>query len=132
MQKVGAFAIILDADDRVLLCHRTDMDAWNLPGGAVEPMEAPWDAARREVSEEVGLEVQVEKLLGVYAIPSTETIAFTFLCVQAGGCIRLSDEADDIQWFHQNHLPATTLPRHAERIADLRNNCIKASLRVQA
>lgn len=132
MQKVGAFAIILDADARVLLCHRTDIDAWNLPGGTVESREVPWDAVRREVLEEVGLHVQVEKLLGVYAIPSVETIAFTFLCMQVGGSIRLSDEADDIQWFYPSNLPVNTLPRHAERITDLKDACTKAFLRVQA
>ena len=41
----GAFAIIYDDERRVLLCHRRDVDAWNLPGGRVEDNEAPWDAA---------------------------------------------------------------------------------------
>lgn len=33
---IAAFAVILDELDRVLLCHRRDMDMWNLPGGGVE------------------------------------------------------------------------------------------------
>jgi hypothetical protein len=37
--KAGAFAVIFDEHDRVLLCHRRDIDAWNLPGGAVEEVE---------------------------------------------------------------------------------------------
>ncbi|MET0168281.1 MAG: NUDIX hydrolase [Vicinamibacterales bacterium] len=49
MLTLGAFAIILDAGPRVLLSHRTDRDAWNLPGGRVESKETPWEAVVREV-----------------------------------------------------------------------------------
>jgi 8-oxo-dGTP pyrophosphatase MutT (NUDIX family) len=44
MFSVGAFAIILDDQQRVLLCHRRDMDRWNLPGGGVISGETPWQA----------------------------------------------------------------------------------------
>ena len=69
MNSLGAFAVIFDEESRVLLCHRTDMDAWNLPGGGVEGGESPWDAVVREVMEEVGLEVRVERLVGIYSVP---------------------------------------------------------------
>jgi ADP-ribose pyrophosphatase YjhB (NUDIX family) len=36
MFSIGAFAIIFDEDGRVLLCHRRDMDLWNLPGGGMD------------------------------------------------------------------------------------------------
>lgn len=116
--RLAAFAIILDETSRVLLCHRTDRDAWNLPGGGVEAGETPWDAVIREVSEEVGLEVRVERLLGVYSVPAHPALVFSFRCERTGGALRLSNEADDIQWFHPDALPATTLPRHVERIRD--------------
>jgi hypothetical protein len=35
MFTVGAFAIIVNTQQHVLLCHRRDMDRWNLPGGGV-------------------------------------------------------------------------------------------------
>ncbi len=54
---LGAFAIIFDNHQRVLLSHRRDMDAWNLPGGGVESGETPVEAVIREVTEETGLEV---------------------------------------------------------------------------
>lgn len=34
VKTVGAFAIVFDANRRVLLSHRTDRGAWNLPGGS--------------------------------------------------------------------------------------------------
>ena len=91
MHNLGAFAVILDEASRVLLCHRTDFDAWNLPGGKVESLEAPWKAAEREVLEEAGLVVRVTHLIGVYSVPEQETVAFTFLCTQSGGSIRLRE-----------------------------------------
>src|SRR5258708_10697858 len=59
--KLGAFTIILDADRRVLLCHRRDLDLWNLRGGGVESRETPWDGVVREVREEMGLVVAIER-----------------------------------------------------------------------
>ena len=91
---------------------------WNLPGGRVEAAESPWRAVAREVTEEVGLLVRVDRLLGVYAVPSRADLVFNFLCVPIGGAIRLSDEADDIQWFSQISIPPNTLVRQRERIGD--------------
>lgn len=48
MHTIGAFAVVLDKASRVLLCHRTDRDMWNLPGGRVEADESPWVAVLRE------------------------------------------------------------------------------------
>ena len=59
MYTIGAFAILFDDRDRVLLCHRRDMDMWNLPGGGVESGELPTEAAIRETREETGWEVLV-------------------------------------------------------------------------
>jgi 8-oxo-dGTP pyrophosphatase MutT (NUDIX family) len=55
MFTIGAFAIIFDEGGRVLLCHRRDLDVWNLPGGGVESREMPDEAVVREVKEETGL-----------------------------------------------------------------------------
>ena len=102
----------------MLLCHRTDRDLWNLPGGRVEATESPWDAVVREVTEEVGLRVRVDRLLGIYEVPSRSSLVFNFLCVPVGGAIRPSEEADDIQWYGQTEIPPNTSARQRERIGD--------------
>lgn len=68
---IGAFAVIFDEHSRVLLCHRRDLDVWNLPGGGVESGELSTEAVIRETKEETGLDVVVERLVGVYGkVPS--------------------------------------------------------------
>ena len=55
--------LIRDPDDRVLLCQLTYKRDWDLPGGVVEVGESPRVAVRREVEEELGLEVEPRALL---------------------------------------------------------------------
>jgi 8-oxo-dGTP pyrophosphatase MutT (NUDIX family) len=132
MHTVGAFAVIFGEGSSVLLCHRTDRDAWNLPGGRVEPSESPWAAVVREVEEEVGLLVRVERPIGIYSVPEKADLVFNFLCVPVGGALRLSEEADDIRWFNRTSIPTNTLARHIERIKDAYEAQEGLCLKVQA
>lgn len=116
---IGAFAIIFDAQHRVLLCHRRDHDLWNLPGGGVSVNEAPWECVIREVKEEVGLDVEVECLAGVYSKRNENDIVFSFICKVVGGKPTLSDEADQIDYFPIGEIPQNTAPRQVERIKDI-------------
>lgn len=120
---IGAFAIIFDAAGQVLLSHRRDMDAWNLPGGGLEAGEMPDECVRREVREETGLEVVVERLVGVYGKNYRNELVFAFACGVVGGALSQSNEADENRYFPIDCLPANTLLKHAERIVDaLREN----------
>ena len=118
MFTLGAFAIIPDSQGRVLLCHRRDMDAWNLPGGGVEPGELPTEAVIREVREETGLQIEIRHLVGVYGKPQRDDLVFAFLCAVTGGILSPTDESDQNHYFAVDSLPANTLPKHVERIHD--------------
>src|ERR1700690_798181 len=111
---IGVFGMIFDERGRVLLCHRKDHDLWNLPGGALESGEAPWDGVKREVKEETGLIVDVSKLTGVYSKPDKDDIVLSFLCTRTGGEITLNDEADKIEYFEIDKLPSNTVPKQVE------------------
>jgi 8-oxo-dGTP diphosphatase len=117
MWTLGAFAIIFNEQKHVLLCHRRDMDAWNLPGGGVEQGELPTEAVLREVKEETGLEVAIERLLGVYGkADKPNEMVFSFLCRVTGGEFVLTDESDDTRYFAIESIPSNTSPRQVERI----------------
>src|SRR4051812_28694184 len=64
---VTAGAIVTDSGGRVLLLkHRfRPGSGWGLPGGFVEQGEQPEEALRRELREEIGLEVEEPKLFTV-------------------------------------------------------------------
>jgi len=129
--EIGLFAVILDQQRRVLLCHRRDDDLWNLPGGRMERDESPWQGVIREVKEEVGLDVAVVRLVGVYSRPEKDEIVFCFLCEVIGGDIATSDEADQVEYFEFQTIPQTTLPSHVERISDALDGQREAVLNVQ-
>ena len=118
MWRLGAFCIISDQFGHVLLSHRRDLDLWNLPGGGVEQDETPWDAAIREVHEETGLEVTVERLVGIYSKPGRNGITFCFECIAKGGSPQESDEADEHRYFALEHLPQRLSPNQREYVRD--------------
>lgn len=129
--RVGVFATIRDERGRVLLCHRTDCDWWNQPGGGLEGGETPWQGVVREVCEECGLEVVVERLVGVYSwAPKKNEIIFSFVCRVTGGTLGTSDEADDVDYFSPDAFPPNTFPEHVSRIRDALRDDPGAMLRV--
>jgi len=116
--RVGAFAIIFDNRDRVLLCLREDLGIWNLPGGGAERGESPWEAVVREVEEETGLEVEVERLAGVYWRPERAEVNFAFVCRIVSGEIVRTSEAIETRYFALEEFPKRTSRRHVARIQD--------------
>jgi ADP-ribose pyrophosphatase YjhB (NUDIX family) len=62
-KRVSADAIVRDASGRILLVDPTYKPDWDLPGGMAEANEPPADALRRELREELGLDIHVGELL---------------------------------------------------------------------
>jgi len=68
--RVAAGALIRDAQGRVLLVKPTYKDGWDIPGGYVEPGESPAAACRRELKEELQIDLIVGRLLLVDWAPA--------------------------------------------------------------
>lgn len=66
----GSNVLIVDDAGRVLLQRRADTSLWAIIGGALEPGETLEDAARREVREEIGLELKEITLIDVFSGPA--------------------------------------------------------------
>ena len=60
---MGAGAVIRDPAGRVLLVKPTYAPGWELPGGSTEADESPRESCRRELAEELGLDLQPGRLL---------------------------------------------------------------------
>lgn len=64
--QVRAVAVILDRDEKRVLIHRAEIDDfWALPGGRMEIGETSAEAVVREMREEMGVDVEVDRLLWI-------------------------------------------------------------------
>jgi ADP-ribose pyrophosphatase YjhB (NUDIX family) len=115
---IGAYVVILDKKDRILLSHRRDLDLWNLPGGHVEEGELPTEAVIRETKEETGLKIKIKSMVGIYKKSDINRFDFVFLGRRKGGKLRKTKAADKHRFFKYKKIPKNTLPKHMERIQD--------------
>jgi 8-oxo-dGTP diphosphatase len=81
-KRVAADVLVRDASQRILLVDPSYKPAWDLPGGMAEANEPPLEAVRREVREELGLELTAGRLLCVDWVsphgPWDDTLMFLF------------------------------------------------------
>lgn len=86
--KRSAAAVVFgDGAGRVLLVEPTYKPCWEIPGGCVEANESPFDAAVREVEEELGLVVKPGRLLVVDWVPPCEARTEGIMFVFSGGVL---------------------------------------------
>lgn len=69
-KRVISQGLIRDESGRVLLCELTYKSQWDLPGGVVEPGEAPAAGLVRELQEELGITVDVRGLITMNWLPA--------------------------------------------------------------
>lgn len=99
-------AIIKINDDKIVLVKRKNPPYkgwWALPGGIVEYGETVEEAVKREVKEETGLEVEIERLVNVYSDPNRDPrghfISICFLCHKVGGVLKAATDAAEVSIF---------------------------------
>lgn len=97
---------------------------WVLPGGHVEYGEKVEKAVLREIKEEVGVSVKIEKLVGVYSGPKRDpryhTVSVVYLLEKGKGKIRLSHEASEFKYFSLKNLPEKIGFDHRKIINDFK------------
>jgi 8-oxo-dGTP diphosphatase len=78
------------------------MNKWNFPSGRIESGEDILNAARREVKEETGLDVELTSTTGIYNFKSSagnQVILFHFIGEVTGGSLNIEeDEIIDSKW----------------------------------
>lgn len=82
------------------------VDDWCLPGGFMEARESPEESAQREVFEETGLEIEIDKLLGAFSPGKGINVVILFyLARKARGVLAPGDDASEVQCFREDQLP---------------------------
>jgi 8-oxo-dGTP diphosphatase len=105
--KPVACAIVRDAQDRVVLARRgfePGAGRWSMPGGFVDLGESVEDAVRRELREELALEVELEGLVGVYS-RAEDRIVLIVHAARALGVPQPSEEAPEVRAFAADAIP---------------------------
>ncbi|MEK2488576.1 NUDIX domain-containing protein [Kitasatospora purpeofusca] len=99
LHSVSVAGVVIRDDGRVLAIRRADNGTWEPPGGVLELAESVEDGVRREVFEETGIKVSVERLTGVYKNVTRGVVALVFRCRPEGGTEQLSDESTAVDWL---------------------------------
>lgn len=116
---MGAAAVIINKEGKVLLVkHSYGKNNWDLPGGKAEANESAEETAKREVVEETGLNVKVERLTGIYYDPTYDMHHFVFTAAVAENeeAAPSSPEILECGYFSVDDLPRPISDFTARRI----------------
>ncbi len=127
--KLAVGVIVRNVRGDILLERRTDCGLWGLLGGRMDFGESARDTALREVREETGLQVSLERLVGVYSNPDRGLLSYP------GGdivhCVTIvfeasvgqetpacSEESLELRFFNPTELPRDTIPQAQQCLID--------------
>ena len=116
--KVDIRAVVLK-EGKVLLVRERSDGRWSLPGGFADINYSPAEVAEKEVAEEAGLEVKVNRLLAIvdtdrHNFPPLEFHFYKFiiLCDLIGGELHSSEETEEAAFFDPDNLPELSVQRN--------------------
>ncbi|MBU7014369.1 MAG: NUDIX hydrolase [Theionarchaea archaeon] len=122
---IPAVGVIIYDQGRVLIIQRAfepSANRWSIPGGAVEVGESVRDAARREVSEELGLDIELQEVVEVLdnIVYEGERVRYhyvliDFMAEMRGGTLQPNKECLDVRWVHKDELHGFDLTQGARQ-----------------
>jgi 8-oxo-dGTP diphosphatase len=103
-------ATVVPKDGGIVLVKRKFepfVDDWCLPGGFMECTEHPTESAQREVFEETGLKVEIDRLIGAESPGRGINVVILFyLAKSATGRMVPGDDASEVQCFQRDEVPS--------------------------
>lgn len=123
---VGVGALIFNAEDKLLLGLRgplakNERGKWEIPGGAIQFGETFEEALKREIKEEIGVEIRIIELLHIcdHIIPAEHQhwVSPTYICEIISGTPTIQEpgKCDALEWFsleEAEKLPLSIVTTH--------------------
>lgn len=108
MKTIEVVAAIIQKEDKIFITRRgygEFIDMWEFPGGKVEVGESKEDALKREIKEELELDIEnLEYLITVdYDYPNFHLKMDCFMCEVAGGKLALNAH-NAVKWINFEEL----------------------------
>ena len=132
--QIGVKVLLRNIEDKLLFIKRTELlqdeteVSWDIPGGRIEPHEELAEGLRREIAEELGVELQGQPQLinaqdifvpakGLHVVRLTYVLDSTI----DNAAIRLSDEHQDVVWMSLDEaIDVNTEPFLSDTLATMR------------
>ena len=114
--KVAVGTLVADANGRLLLVrrnHEPALGAWAFPSGFVDAGEVLEEAAAREVFEETGVRVRLERLVGAWSERGDAVVFLAYAGSWAEGEAQAGPEASEVGWFAPEALPSLAFEHDA-------------------
>lgn len=112
--------VVATQDEKLLLVHRVNPPLagyWAPPTGYIEIDESVEEGTARETKEETGLDVTVDKLLGLYSRANVGVTMAVYAGRVLGGEIAFEEkEVDGVQFFARDELPIQIAPVNSKPI----------------
>src|SRR4051794_16669236 len=118
IHSVSVAGVVLDESGRVLVIQRRDNGRWEPPGGILERNETFEEGVAREVAEETGVTVEVERLSGVYKNMTRGIVALVYRCRTVAGIAGATTESIAVDWLTPEQVVERMIPAYAIRVLD--------------
>jgi len=124
IRRAGTLVYRNDGDSTryLTVSAKIDPDCFIFPQGHIDPGESPEETARRETREESGVEVNLEKSIGIYFYENSGKIYQTVIYLASFVSDSPSGEHRQVKWIEYEESKNMNMPRENKRfIRDIHN-----------